>query len=165
MILGVGEEVDEESGVRVGLKISLYNITDAANPTENAKYVDEGAYSTAGHDFKSLRFLTVNQKLIVPKNEYTYTDNDNFDGFVVYDIALGSITESFDIEHASSYDMYHGCWYDAYMPPRSFVFQSKLTTILSHSVISTNLAGGEQLWSLNLDEGLNNTVCSSYFYW
>jgi len=163
MILGVGEEVDEESGVRVGLKISLYNITDAANPTENAKYVDEGAYSTAGHDFKSLRFLTVNQKLIVPKNEYTYTDNDNFDGFVVYDIALGSITESFDIEHASSYDMYHGCWYDAHMPPRSFVFQSKLTTILSHSVISTNLAGGEQLWSLNLDEGLNNTVCSSYF--
>lgn len=81
----------------------------------------------------------------------------------MYDITLKSIQPSYSIQHASSYDMYNGCWYSAYLPPRSFVFQSKLTTILSHSVISTDLENGNRLWNLTL-EGLNDTVCSPYFY-
>lgn len=81
----------------------------------------------------------------------------------MYDITLKSIQPSYSIQHASSYDMYNGCWYSAYLPPRSFVFQSKLTTILSHSVMSTDLENGKRLWNLTL-EGLNETVCSPYFY-
>jgi hypothetical protein len=62
--------------------------------------------------------------------------------------------------------MHHGCWYSASMPPRSFVFQSKLTTVLSHSVISTDLLhDGAQLWNVSLDEKLNNTVCQPYWYY
>ena len=67
------------------------------------------------------------------------------------------------VQHAESNDIYNGCWYNAYMPPRSLVFQSKVTTIMSHSVISTDLNTGVEEWKLDLDEGLNNTDCRSYF--
>lgn len=114
-------------------------------------------------DFKSFRYLPLSQKLILPKTKYTWTDAGNFDGFVVYDITLDEIAPSYNIQHASSYDMHYGCWYSAYMPARSLVFQSKLTTILSHSVMSTDLGTGKKLWNLTL-QGLDNTVCSPYFY-
>ena len=141
----------------------MFDISDPKSPTENATFVDEGARSSAGNDFKAFRYLPVSKKLILPKSEYTWSDSGNFDGFVVYNVGLVEVTPSYEIEHANSYDMYHGCWYNAYMPARSFVFQSKLTTILSHSVISTDLENGDKLWNMSLDEGLENTACSSYF--
>jgi len=161
LILGIGEHVDERQS-RVGVKISLFDISDLTNPTENATFIDEGAYSSAGNDFKAFRYLTQSRKLILPKSKYTRSDEGNFDGFVVYDVSLGAVNSSYEIQHASSYDMYNGCWYNAYMPARSFVFQSKLTTILSHSVKSTDLENGDELWNVSLDE--NNKDCSPYFF-
>jgi hypothetical protein len=51
------------------------------------------------------------------------------------------------------------------MSPRSLVFQSKIATILSHTVISTDLETGKEEWKLNLDGDLNKTrdECWSYF--
>ena len=69
------------------------------------------------------------------------------------------------VSPASSADIYGGCWYNAYMPPRSLVFKSKVTTILSHTVISTDLESGAEEWKLNLDKDLNKTKddCWNYF--
>jgi len=164
MMLGLGEHVDPQTQCRAGVKISLFDVSDPANPTESATFVDQGAYSSVGYDFKSFRYLSLSKKLIFPRSKYTWTQNDNFDGFAVYDISANAITKSYQIQHASSYDMYYGCWYSARMPPRSFVFNSKLTTVLSHSVISTDLDGGDELWRLDLDEGLDKDECSAY-YW
>merc|ERR1712194_639946 len=50
LILGIGEHVDERQS-RVGVKISLFDISDLTNPTENATFLDKGAYSSAGNDF------------------------------------------------------------------------------------------------------------------
>jgi len=164
LMLGIGSNVDETTGWETGLKISLFNVSDPLKLKEIAVFVDEGAYSSGSYDFKSFRYLPLSKKLILPKSEYTYTEAGNFDGFVVYDITLDKIEASYNIQHASSYDMYYGCWYSAYMPARSLVFQSKLTTILSHSVISTDLNTGNKLWNLTL-EGLDDTVCSPYLYY
>jgi hypothetical protein len=71
----------------------------------------------------------------------------------------------YSVSHALSSDIFNGCWYDAYMPPRSLVFQSKATTILSHSVISTDLETGAEEWRVNLDEGLNKTNTTCWGYW
>lgn len=117
------------------------------------------------NDFKAFRYLPLSRKLILPKSEWTSSEKGNFDGFVVYDVSANEIKSSDEIQHASSYDMYYGCWYNARMPARSFVFKSKLTTILSHSVISTDLNTGDRLWDLNLDKGLNNTECAVSYFW
>jgi len=163
LILGIGEHVDEETQRRAGVKISLFDISDETSPQETATFIDEGASSSANNDFKAFRYLSQSQKLILPKSEWYRSEKGNFDGFTVYDVDLDGISPAYEIQHARSYDMFHGCWYNAYMPARSLVFQSKLTTILSHSVISTDLAEGTRLWDMNLDEGLNNTECSPYF--
>lgn len=163
LMLGVGSNVNETTGWESGLKISLFDVSDPMKLKELAVFVDEGASSSGSWDFKSFRYLPLSQKLILPKSEYTWTETGNFDGFVVYDIALDSIEPRFNIQHASSYDMYSGCWYSAYLPPRSLVFQSKLTTILSHSVISTDLFTGNKMWNLTL-KGLDDTICSPYFF-
>ena len=166
MMIGVGRYVDPTTGSDDGAKISLFDVSDVMEPTENATYIDMGAYSSAGNDFYSFRYLPLNQKLILPKSKWTYSDRDNFDGFVVYDVKLGNITPSYEIEHSDSSYMYTGCFYNARMPARSLVFQSQLTTILSHSVISTSLDTGEQNWNVSLDEGLNitETECRGYFW-
>ena len=124
-------------------------------------FLNIGIYS---NDYKAFRYLKLSQKLILPKREYSGSADKNFDGFVVYDISANGIKQSDEIQHASSYDMRYGCWYNARMPARSFVFQSKLTTILSHSVISTDLETGDTLWDLNLDERLADKAdCKGYF--
>ncbi|KAL7522694.1 hypothetical protein ACHAWX_007636, partial [Stephanocyclus meneghinianus] len=165
LMLGVGQDVNTTTGLTTGIKISLFNITDPENPQETFSFVDENAYSNAQNDFHSFRYLPLSQKLILPKSEYTWTSDGNFDGFVVYDVAVDEIKPSYNISHASSADIYGGCWYNAYMPPRSLVFKSKVTTILSHTVISTDLESGVEEWKLNLDEDLNKTKddCWSYF--
>ena len=82
LLLGVGEHVDPKSLRRVGLKISLFDVSDPSSPKENAVFIDEDAYSSAGNDFKAFRFLTLSKKLILPKNKWTGSDRGNFDGFV-----------------------------------------------------------------------------------
>jgi len=162
LMLGIGEDVSED-GRRIGVKVSMFDVSNSSNPVENATFVDKGAYSAAGSDFYGFRYLPSSQKLIIPKSKYTTSSEGNFDGFVVYDIDLGDISEAYEIEHASSRAIWSGCWYDASMPARSLVFDGKITTVLSHSVIGTDLTTGEKEWNVSLAEGVNKTQCHPYF--
>jgi len=162
LMLGIGEDVSED-GRRIGVKVSMFDVSNSSNPVENATYVDKGAYSAAGADFYAFRYLPSSQKLIIPKSKYTASSEGNFDGFVVYDIELGNISEAYEIEHASSRAIWSGCWYGASMPARSLVFDGKITTVLSHSVIGTDLTTGEKEWNVSLAEGVNKTQCHPYF--
>lgn len=97
-MLGIGQEVNATTGWTAGVKISLFDVTDPANPIEKTSYVDKGAYSNAQHDFHSFRYLPVNKKLILPQSEYTWGADGNFDGFVVYDISAESIGLAYQSE-------------------------------------------------------------------
>ncbi len=119
-------------------------------------------YCTYRYDFKSARYIDQTQKLIIPKTLFTDTETGNFDGLVVYDINATNIEPSYEIRHILSDDIYVGCENKAYLSPRSFVFDSKLTTILSHSVISTDLETGEHMWTFNLESGSNTTDCAPH---
>jgi len=164
LMLGIGEDVSEQTGRRIGVKVSLFDVSDFSSPQENATFVEKGAYSAAGSDFYAFRYLPSSQKLIIPNSKFTSSSDGNFDGFVVYDIELGNISEAYEIEHASSRDIWSGCWYDASMPARSLVFDGEITTILSHSVIGTDLATGEKEWNVSLAEDVNKTQCHPYFF-
>ena len=130
------------------------------------------AFYTDRYDAKASRYLEKSQKLIIPKTVYSYTDmyvtetyvDDglNFDGFVVYDVNVTDIEPSYNIRHVLSEDMYYACNNKAYLPGRSFVFESRLTTILSHTVIGTDLETGEHLWTYNLENRSNTIDCKSY---
>mmetsp|Transcript_28968 Transcript_28968/g.44742 ORF Transcript_28968/g.44742 Transcript_28968/m.44742 type:complete len:358 (-) Transcript_28968:98-1171(-) len=156
-MLGLGRQ-DED------IKIGLFDISDEKNPVQSAFHLEKQASSSAGSDSLAFRYLPNSQLLIIPKREWTWTADGNFDGFVVYSINATHITPVHEIQHADSQSIYRGCWYNAYLQPRSLVFQSKLTTLLSHSVLSTDLGTGDTLFDLNLDKALNNTECHGYFW-
>ena len=107
--------------------------------------------------------------MIIPKQLYTYYENYtdtgmNFDGFLVYDINGTDITPIYDIRHMLSEDVFNGCNNKADLPARSFLFDSKLTTFSSHTVISTDLETGEHLWTYNLENRSNTIDCEPYSY-
>lgn len=54
-LVGIGYETDAESGERLGLKLSMFNISDPANVTEEAKYVlSTENYSSALYEYKKV---------------------------------------------------------------------------------------------------------------
>ncbi|KAL7457352.1 hypothetical protein ACHAWC_008907 [Mediolabrus comicus] len=164
-------EIDEKKymlglGREDALKIALFDIsTDETKPTQTAFHLEKQASSAAGTDSLAFRYLPKSQFLIIPKSDWTFTPDGNFDGFVVYSVNRTHIAPVYEIQHADSQSIYRGCWYNAWLSPRSLVFQSKLTTMLSHSVVSTDLQTGDEMGRVNLDEKLNNTDCHSYYYW
>jgi len=117
------------------------------------------------HD-KALRYLEHSKKLIIHKTEPDYrtgTDNSNsFDGFAVYGINVTDIEPIYEIRHILTDDFDNGCKITGYLPARSFVFESKLTAILSHSVIGTDLETGDHLWTYNLEDGSNTIDCKPH---
>lgn len=94
-MLGIGQSVDEATGWQEGVKISLFDVSNPSSPVEKAVFVDPNSNSDAEHDFKSFRYLTQSQKLILHKSEYTWRRNGNFDGFVVYNVTADKIAPDY----------------------------------------------------------------------
>lgn len=82
-LLGIGRETDPQSGENLGVKLSMFDISDAANVTEEAKTVISGSYySEAFYDYKSvlinpaqniIGFLAEEDYLV-----YSYEENAGF---------------------------------------------------------------------------------------
>ncbi|MBE5927090.1 MAG: hypothetical protein E7270_09035 [Lachnospiraceae bacterium] len=78
LMLGVGEEIDEQTGEQLGIKISMFDVSDPENMVEVDKVVIEGQYSQVLYDHKAL--------LINPEKNLIGFDVD-FDNFYgdIYD--------------------------------------------------------------------------------
>ena len=93
-MLGLGREDD-------ALKIGLFDIsTDETKPTQAAFYLEKQASSAAGTDSLAFRYLPKSQFLIIPKSEWTFTPDGNFDGFVVYSVNRTHIAPVYESKSA-----------------------------------------------------------------
>lgn len=73
-LIGIGYETDPESGDRQGLKLSMFNISDPANVTEEAKYVlSTEDYSDALYEYKKV--------LISPDRNIIGFSSDDYDRY------------------------------------------------------------------------------------
>lgn len=82
LLLGFGREVDPESGIDNGLKLTMFDVTDKTNVTEISTFIfaDENSYSMAEHDHKAI-FVDVERKIIgIP---YIIYNSDDFGGDVL----------------------------------------------------------------------------------
>ena len=162
LILALGQDASD-TGQTNGLQISLFDVSDFANPQRVNQYVETSSSSDAQYDHKAFRYLPESKLLILPLNIYAYPWESNaqeyFDGFVVYDVdeTKGAFTKKFNVSHVDGSDAYSGvgsyCWGSDLLPSRSLVFDGNVTTLKGHVVQSHNLATEELLWNLNLDEG------------
>jgi inhibitor of cysteine peptidase len=104
-VLGIGSE-----GSRV--KISLYDVSDPANPQEVSNYLtaeDSYAYSQAQLDYKAVLFSAEKHLLVIPISVYNYSSINytHFNGFFVFDVSADS---GISFRGAVSYDNYY-YWY------------------------------------------------------
>ncbi|MEF2920437.1 MAG: beta-propeller domain-containing protein [Acutalibacteraceae bacterium] len=82
LLLGFGREVDPESGIDNGLKLTMFDVTDKTNVTEISTFIfaDENSYSMAEHDHKAI-FVDVERKIIgIP---FIIYNSDDFGGDVL----------------------------------------------------------------------------------
>lgn len=87
-LVGIGYETDAESGERLGLKLSMFNISDPANVTEEAKYVlYEENYSSALYEYKKV--------LVSPDKNIIGFASDGYGSFQynVFSYENGSFTQ------------------------------------------------------------------------
>lgn len=165
LILGVGQNADEATGRISGLQISLFNVSDFANPQRIQNYVEKGGYSSseAQYDHKAFRYLEESQILILPLTVYARNDDDAFDGFRLYKIdPKFGIAPYFSITHSSS--LYSGCWSRSHLDARSMVFGGDILTLKGHSILSHDLTTKlEDTDPINLDENLTTGCALSYF--
>jgi uncharacterized secreted protein with C-terminal beta-propeller domain len=93
-MLGIGREDD-------ALKIGLFDIsTDETKPAQTAFHLEKQASSAAGTDSLAFRYLPKSQFLIIPKSDWTFTPDGNFDGFVVYSVNRTHIAPVYESKSA-----------------------------------------------------------------
>jgi len=179
MLLAIGQEADEKTGRQLGSQISLFDVSDMSNPTLLHKTVIEGSSSDAQYDHHAFRYLPLSKVLIIPLYIHPSKNKEKeklFDGFYIYSIdPIQGIQKIKQIVHAdtSLIDFYNGCFSDAYLQPRSMVFQSNLITLKGHTIIHSgdvledDLKGEGIEWLMNFDALRfgGNDVCYDWFPW
>ena len=118
----------------------------------------------------AFRYLPQSNLLLIPMSIRGYDNKrDPFDGFTVYYVdptGTEPIRPRFSVSMVDDpSSIRYGCWYDAYLPARTLVFQGNATFVKGHSSVSYTLGDTQtQRWHHNFDDGKDKTTgCFSYW--
>lgn len=173
-IIGIGKDVNESidadkvhttgavyyTAVQ-GVKVSLFDVSDVANPVETGKIVigDRGTDSYALHDHKALLFDKNRNLLVLPislaqlnqsRPGYMYGDIV-WKGAYVLNIDTSGISVKGRITHndnTTAYDSWF--WYDPYSVQRSLYMDNTLYTVSSKMIKANDLTTLDEINKLNL---------------
>jgi inhibitor of cysteine peptidase len=102
-IIGIGQEADENTGRQLGLKISLFDVSDVSDPKEIVKFIAEGEYSSSAAEYEHKAFLFSKEKnlLVIPVNSYTWRNQaEGYAGAFVFNISKDDIHLRGLIDHS-----------------------------------------------------------------
>jgi len=177
-VLGVGQLVKD--GREVAPQISLFDVSDFANPVRKFNFVEKevNATSTLRYNHKGFRFIQESGILILPLSNGLATDKwdsgDAFDGFQLYRVhEVSGIDRYMTIEHAKGDFADHGCWSnDGFLRRRSVAVSGVLRTFSGHSIVFSDLANRSATeidLPINLDDDLadlagDNCTGTEFYY-
>ncbi len=96
MLLGVGQDATDE-GRTTGTQVSLFDISDRANPTRVAQWSLDNAYSDTEWDARAFLWWPQDELVVIPVNSYGWNDEDgveeSFFGAIGLRVSDGTITE------------------------------------------------------------------------
>ena len=170
-LLAIGKEANETTGEVSGFQITLFNISNLQDVQLLQRHTvkEKWAWSSAESDHLAFRYLPKSQLLILPISihyDYWRAKEEKiqpFDGFQVFSVTDDSIEPRFNISMATPSSMESGCWYGAYLPARSMVFEGNLTVAKGHVYTSYDLNTETFRWRHNLDSNLRGEQCSNYW--
>jgi hypothetical protein len=88
LILGIGQDATED-GRTTGAKVTLFDVSDPANPTDVANWTDEGASADVEWDHRAFLYWAPENLAVLPLSDW----QSGFFGAVGFDIGTGTISE------------------------------------------------------------------------
>ena len=88
LILGVGQDATED-GATTGAKVTLFDVSDPANPVDVANWTDDGATADVEWDHRAFLYWEPESLALLPLSDW----QSGFFGAVGFDIGTGSISE------------------------------------------------------------------------
>ena len=156
-LIGLGQQTDESGRVTGQIKISLFDVTDVANPTELSTYLigetGDWTYSEALYDHKAFLFSAPKNLLVVPVSLNNWHENKYSQGAYVFSLTLenglvlkGTVTHV--VTNASEEQQY----YDYSSAVRRSLYMDNTLYTVSDSMIKANaLADLTDISSVKLD--------------
>jgi uncharacterized secreted protein with C-terminal beta-propeller domain len=111
IIIGIGRDATD-MGRQQGLKISLFDVTDPAKPTELAKWIAEDQYSQSAAEWEHKAFLFDKEKelLVIPAYSYNWDyrggSTQNYNGAMVFRITAQDIEMRGIVDHSDGKQQY-----------------------------------------------------------
>ena len=109
-IIGLGRE-GTETGRILGIKISLFDVTDVSNPKEIVTFVSEDSRSSSGAEWEHKAFLFSRERelLVIPAQNYDWQNpENNYAGALVFKINKQEISPRGIITHSQGSDRFRG---------------------------------------------------------
>lgn len=104
--------------------------------------------------------------LAIPLRVEAYSKQNlkgNFDGYFLYDVSRAGISQRFNISHVAS-ERYYNCYVNKRLTEGVFVVgNGTLMTTKGHSILSTNLKTGANLWKLEVTNSSAIQRCSKWY--
>ena len=90
---------------------------------------------------------------------YNKQNQGNFDGYIVYEVSRTGISRRFNVSHVAS-ENYNDCYEDKRLSEGLLVINGSITTTKGHSILSTNVKTGSNLWKLVISNSSAVKCCS-----
>lgn len=141
-LIGLGSNDPNGTGRLHGIKLSLFDVADVANPTEVASYVigdgpDEYAYSEAQYDAHAFLFITGRDDVVIPVAATSWGTNGSYSawsGAYVLAVTPQGFTLRGTISHDADPNTYWGN-----QVRRSLYIGDDLYTVSNGFVVANNL--------------------------
>ena len=148
-LIGVGKETKENEWggfETIGLKLSLFDVSDVKNPKEIDKYIFNGKWSDSEvlYDHKAFLFDPSKRLLVLPVreaqgDEETYNSLNWFRGAYAFEITAKGFKLIDTISHFSGFEEKNYYWNNPNIVKRSLWMDDVLYTISEGTIIASDL--------------------------
>lgn len=177
-VIGVGKETKENEWggfETIGLKLSLFDVTNVNNPKEVDKYIFNGKWSDSEvlYDHKAFLFDPSRRLLVLPVQEILGTENlDSWDssakwfrGVYVFEITENGFELIDTISHFEGNDDERYYWNTPNVVKRSLWMDNVLYTVSESKIIASDLNNSlEELFNLDLGYEIQENYYPELYY-
>ena len=109
LLIGVGQDADDTGRTR-GTKVSLFDVSDPADPTELDVIVFPNAHSEAEWDHRAFLYWAPEEMVAIPLTRYDYDDSEeSFFGAVALRVNRDGVAELGRVSHREQQITFEGC--------------------------------------------------------
>lgn len=108
LLIGVGQDADDTGRTR-GTKVSLFDVSNPADPTELDVIVFPDAHSEAEWDHRAFLYWAPEEMVAIPLTKYDYEGDDDFFGAVAIQVNRDGVAELGRVSHREQQIVFEGC--------------------------------------------------------